>query len=132
MRIGLARMVVYGMATVAVFVQLGVWGATKLRTDGSLFESWQPYFGWAYGVAFAAALVGVCRWLAIDRGVVWLARTWVIGGVLCAGAWWLGGRSFDLDGGVALVAGLGAYVLAAGLAEGHLAPDTAGGHRGRR
>jgi hypothetical protein len=72
MRIGLARMVVYGMAAFAVFVQLGVWGATKIRADG---------------------------------------------------------RSFDLDGGVTLVAGLGAYRLAAGLGE--RAPGAGHGREGR-
>jgi hypothetical protein len=125
MRIRLARMVVYGMAAVAVFVQIGVWGATKIRSNGAFFESWQPYFGWAYGLVFAGALVLVCRWLAIDRATVWLARTWAIAGILVVAAWWLGGRRFGLDDSVTLVAGLGAFVLAAGLSEGQLAPDTA-------
>jgi hypothetical protein len=70
--------------------------------------------------------VGVCRWLAIERGIIWLARTWTIAGGLVVGVWWLGGHSFELDDSVTLVAGLGAFVLAAGLAEGQLAPDTAG------
>jgi len=80
----LARFVVLGMAVVAAFVQIGVWGAgaTKIRSDGALFEAWQPYFGWPYGLAFAAFQVGVCYWLRIDRGIVWLVRTWTIGGAL--------------------------------------------------
>jgi hypothetical protein len=127
MRMVLARWVVVGMVALAVFVQLGVWGATKIRSDGALFEEWQPYFGWVYGLAFGAAQLAVCRWLAIDRGRLWLVRTWVIGGGLLVAVWVVGGRSgpLDVDGGVALVSGLGALVLGAGLWEGRLAPDTA-------
>jgi hypothetical protein len=128
-RVVLARIVVIGMAALAVLVQLGVWGATKLRSDGALLESWQPYFGWRYGLAFAAAQVALCRWLRIDRGVVWLARTWAIGGALLVVAWLLGGRSGPLgfDSAVALVSGLSALVLAAGLYEGRLVPGPAAG-----
>jgi len=78
----LARVVVLGMAVLAVFVQIGVWGATKIRSDGALLDSWQPYFGWPYGLAFAAFQIGVCYWLRIDRGAVWFVRTRTIGGAL--------------------------------------------------
>jgi hypothetical protein len=124
MRVAPAQAVVLGMAALAVFVQLAVWGATKLRSDGALLESWQPYFGWEYGLAFAAAQVAVCRWLALDRGLVWLVRTWVLGGVLMVVAWLIGGRSgpLTLDDSVALVAGLSALVLAVGLHAGRLVP----------
>jgi len=112
------------MAVLAVFVQLAVWGATKVRADGALLESWQPYFGWRYGLAFAAAQLALCRWLAIDRGIVWLVRTWAVAGALLLVAWWLGGRSGPLsfDASVALVSGLGALVLAVALYDGRLVP----------
>jgi hypothetical protein len=89
----LARTVVFGMAVLSVFVQIGVWGATKIRAEGALFQSWQPYFGWRYGVAFAAVQIGICYWLAIERGIVWLVRTWAIGGGLLVLVWLLAGRA---------------------------------------
>lgn len=123
----LVRTVVFGMAVLAVFVQIGVWGATKIRSEGALFQSWQPYFGWPYGVAFAAVQICVCYWLAIERGVVWLVRTWAIGGGLLLLVWWLSGRTGQLgiDNGVALSSGLGALVLALALYDGRLIPGTA-------
>jgi hypothetical protein len=120
----LARFAVVGMAVLAVFVQLAVWGATKIRADRALLESWQPYFGWPYGVAFAAAQLLLCRWLRIDRGAVWLLRTWAVGGALAVVAVWISGRGWEtLDSGVALISGLGALVLAAALYDGKLAPS---------
>ena len=95
-----------------MFVQLAVWGATKIRADGALLQSWQPYFGWLYGLAFGAFQLWVCRWLRIERGPVWLVRTWVIGGALAVVAAWIGGRGLgDVDSGVALISGLGAGFL---------------------
>ena len=124
MGVVLARGVVAGMASLAVFVQLGVWGATKIRADGALLESWQPYFGWRYGVLFALFQLAVCLWLSVPRGIVWLFRTWTIGGVLLVLIWGLTGRSARLtfNDGVALISGLGAMVLAAGLFDGKLVP----------
>jgi hypothetical protein len=81
MQLVLARAVVAAMVGLAVFVQLAVWGATKIRA-GALLDSWQPYFGWPYGVAFAAAQLAVCSWLTVDRGAMWLVRTWLVGGAL--------------------------------------------------
>jgi hypothetical protein len=120
----LARLVVLGMVVLAIVVQIGVWGATKLRSNGALLQSWQPYFGWPYGVAFALAQVAVCWWLAIDRGVVWLARTWVLVGLGLVLLWLVTGRPdrLTVDSGVALTAGLSALVLGAGLYEGRLTP----------
>jgi hypothetical protein len=120
----LARLVVLGMVVLAIVVQIGVWGATKLRSNGALLQSWQPYFGWPYGIAFAVAQVGVCWWLAIDRGVVWLARTWAFTGLALVLLWLATGRPdrLTVDSGVALTAGLSALVLAAGLYEGRLTP----------
>jgi len=120
----LARAVVGGMAALAVFVQLAVWGATKIRADGALLESWQPYFGWEYGIAFAAVQVVVCLWLHLGRGPVWLLRTWAIGGGLVVIIWWVaGGQSrVTIDDSVALVSGLGALVLATGIYDGRLVP----------
>jgi hypothetical protein len=122
-----ARTVVFGMAVLSVFVQIGVWGATKIRSEGALFQSWQPYFGWRYGVAFAAVQIGICYWLAIDRGIVWLARTWTIGGGLLVLVWFLAGRTgpLGIDNSVALISGLGALMLALALYDGRLIPGTA-------
>jgi hypothetical protein len=122
----IARLIVFALAGLAVFVQLAVWGATKIRSNGALLDSWQPYFGWPYGLALAGSLVAVCRVARIDRGVTWLVRTWVIAGVLLMLVWLAAGRSSALtaDDGVALVAGLGALVLAVGLRENHLAAGT--------
>jgi hypothetical protein len=119
----LARWIVLGMVVLAVVVQIGVWGATKLRSNGALLQSWQPYFGWPYGLAFAAAQVGFCRWLGVRRGITWLLRTWAITGAALVLLWFATGRPerLTVDSGVALTAGLGALVLAAGLYEGHLA-----------
>jgi len=110
------------MAALAVFVQIAVWGATKIRTDGSLLESWQPYFGWPYGLGFAGAQLGVCRWLRVSRGPTWLVRTWVVAGVTAVLASWLAGRPLRAEELVPLVAGFGAVVLAIGLYEGRLQP----------
>jgi hypothetical protein len=119
-----ARLVVTSMAALAVFVQLAVWGATKIRGDGALLESWQPYFGWLYGVVFALFQIGVCVWLGVPRGIVWLLRTWVLAGVLLILVWGLSGRSarLALDDGIALISGLGAMVLAVGLYDRRLTP----------
>jgi hypothetical protein len=111
---------VLALAALAVFVQIVVWGATKIRTDGALLESWQPYFSWPYGIAFAGAQLGVCRWLRVARGPTWLVRTWLLTGVTLAAAAWLAGRHVRVEELVPLVAGLGAVVLAAGLYEGRL------------
>jgi hypothetical protein len=112
------------MVLLAIVVQIGVWGATKIHTDGALLQELQPYFGWPYGLVFAAAQVAFCRWLAVDRGITWLVRTWAITGGALIALWLITGRSerLSVDSGVALTAGLGALVLAAGLYEGHLAP----------
>ena len=123
MEVVLARVVVVSMAVLAIVVQLAVWGATKIRADGALLQSWQPYFGWQYGLGFAGVQLLVCRWLRIERGGTWLVRTWVIGGALAIVAVLIGSRSWDaLDSGVALVSGLGSLVLAAALYDGRLAP----------
>jgi hypothetical protein len=124
MRAWFAWLVVVSMAAIAVFVQLAVWGATKIRGDGALLESWQPYFGRLYGVLFALLQVGVCLWLEVPRGVVWLVRTWALSAVLLVLIWGFGGRSGRLTANdtVALVSGLGALVLAVGLFDGKLVP----------
>jgi hypothetical protein len=119
------------MVVLAIVVQIGVWGATKVYTDGgSLLESWRPYFGWQYGLAFAAVQTGVCWWLAIERGIVWLVRAWAITGGALLVLWVVSGQSGRLTFGacVALTAGMGALMLAAGLYSGDLVPGT----RGRR
>lgn len=120
----LARCITLSMVVLAIVVQIGVWGATKLHTDGALLESWQPYFGWPYGVVFAAVQAGLCWRLAIDRGIVWLVRTWGITGGALLVLWMITARPerLTVDSGVALTAGMGALVLAAGLYEGHLVP----------
>ena len=114
------------MAVLAIVVQIGVWGATKLHADdGALLESWRPYFGWPYGLLFAAVQAGVCWRLAIDRGIVWLLRTWGITGGTLLVLWIITGKSerLTVDSGVALTAGMGALILAAGLYNGDLGPS---------
>jgi hypothetical protein len=121
----LVRCIVLGMVVLAVVVQIGVWGATRMNTDnGALLESWRPYFGWPYGLLFAAVQAGLCWRLAIDRGIVWLVRTWGITGGALLVLWMVTGRSerLTVDSGFALTAGMGAVMLAAGLYEGHLVP----------
>lgn len=123
----LVRCIVLGMVVLAIVVQIGVWGATKQHTDdGALLESWRPYFGWPYGLLFAAVQAGLCWRLAIDRGIVWLVRTWGITGGALLVLWMITGKSerLTIDSGVALTAGMGALMLAAGLLEGHLVPGT--------
>ena len=131
MQAWLARAVVISMAVLAVFVQLAVWGATKIRADGALLESWQPYFGWQYGVLFALFQIGMCVWLAVPRGIVWLLRTWVLSAVLLVLIWAISGRPsrVTVNDTVALVSGLGAMVLAAGLYDGKLVPGPRAGSR---
>ena len=121
----LARCIVIGMAVLAIVVQIGVWGATKLHADdGALLESWRPYFGWPYGLLFAAVQAALCWRLAVDRGIVWLARTWGITGGALLVLWLITGtEQLTVDSGVALTAGMGALILAAGLLEGHLVPE---------
>jgi hypothetical protein len=124
MRISLARWLILAMAALALVVQIGVWGGTKIQADGgSLLQSWRPYFGWPYGLAFATVQTAVCVCVPIRRGVVWLLRTWAItGGALFLLSIAVGTSSrLTVDSGVALVAGIGALVLAAGMHEGHLA-----------
>jgi hypothetical protein len=123
MRAALGRWVVLAMVALAVFVQIGVWGATKINVDGgSLLESWRPYFGWPYGVLFAAMQLAICRWLGIDRGPVWLARTWAVTGAALFVIWELAGHParLTIDYAVACTAGLGALMIAAGLFNGDL------------
>lgn len=121
----IARYIVLGMAVLAIVVHIGVWGATKLHTDGALLESWRPYFGWPYGLLFAAVQAGLCWRFAIDRGIVWVVRTWgITGGALLVLSFITGKSELTVDSGVALTAGMGALILAAGLLEGHLVPGT--------
>jgi hypothetical protein len=125
MRAALARCIVTGMVLLAIVVQIGVWGATKMHSEGALLEAWQPFFGWPYGLLFAAVQAGLCWWLAIDRGIVWLVRTWGITGGGLLVLWMISGRSGPLtvDSGAALTAGMGALMLAAGLHKGQLVPS---------
>jgi hypothetical protein len=111
------------MVVLAIVVHIGVWGMTKIQTDGgSLLESWRPYFGWEYGVLFAGAQAGLCLWLPVQRGIVWLSRTWGITGAAILVLWLITGRSgrMTFDSGVAVTAGMGALILAAALYEGDL------------
>jgi hypothetical protein len=123
MRISLARWAILAMAALAILVQIGVWGATKIQADGgALLQSWRPYFGWPYGLAFAGVQAALCRWVPIRHGTVWLLRTWAItGGVLLLLSIVIdtSGR-LTVDNAAALVYGMGALVLAAGTHEGHL------------
>jgi len=60
----------------------------NLGDDGRADGVGRPYFGWPYGLLFAAVQAGLCWRLAIDREIVWLVRTWGITGgaplVLCS------------------------------------------------
>jgi hypothetical protein len=65
------------MVALAVFVQLLVYGATKIRMSHAPLEHWQPVFGWAYGMAFVAFQVGFCRAIGRTKGYWWICCTWV-------------------------------------------------------
>lgn len=117
LRDALARTAVVAAAGLAVFVQLAVWGATNLRADGALLESWQRYFGWPYAVALALAEMLLVAQLRLVRAMRWLVLAWVSTipfGLLG----WATSRRPDLDPWLALASGLGAVALAAGVLDG--------------
>ena len=116
---------ILGLAALAVFVQLAVWGATKLRADGALLASWQPWFGWPYGLVFAAVQAALCRVLRLERGLAWLVVAWASTIPFCLIGWASGHRP-GIDAAVALSAGLGALALAVGVLDNRLAPAPRG------
>lgn len=109
------------MFSLAVFVQIFVFGATKLHTQGALLESWQPYFGLPYACAFLALQIWFCRCRNHRRGLVHLAWLW-----LGATALYIILRIVrtetapSLVAYIALICGLGACLLWAGFHSGKI------------
>ena len=80
-------LIVNGMALLAVFVQLAVYGATKIRSNWAPLSSWAPYFGAPYGAAFLGLQLWYCYscrhrrsllrpgGLGLHRGALSLVRT---------------------------------------------------------
>lgn len=103
-----------GMAILAVVVQIGVYGATKIRSGPGPLGAWMPYFGLTYGVIFAAVLLAYCHFFRRPRGYIFLGVTWALYTALSlfiALARHAPSGSHDLGSQVALGAGLGALVL---------------------
>ncbi len=103
---------VNAMFVLAVFVQIAVYGATKIRMHGALLESWQRWFGLPYAFTFLALQIWYC--LAFDhrRGLVHLRRTWIGGAIFYMILMVTPGRSqLDLGSFIVLITGFGAAML---------------------
>src|SRR5476649_1921121 len=66
----------------AVFVQICVFGATKIHTQGALLETWQSYFGLPYACVFLALQIWFCWCRNHRRGLVHLGWLWAGAAVL--------------------------------------------------
>ncbi len=109
---------VNGMAALSVFVQLAVYGATKIRGSGALLPSWAPYFGAVYGVVFLGIQLLYCWYCRDPRALLFILGSWIIlGAITLTSA--LGGRHpFALGEFMALGSGLSALVICAGFHSG--------------
>ncbi len=68
-------LILYGLTGLTVAVSMLVYGATKLRSSGGLFDEWRPVFGSGFSIGL---LMFVIALLVVNRR--WLG----IGGVLAA------------------------------------------------
>jgi RsiW-degrading membrane proteinase PrsW (M82 family) len=117
----LAPRLPWAMAALAVFVQIPVWGFTKITSDhGSLLPSLRPWFGWQYALGFLALQLAFCLRYRVRRGPKWILVSWlVVGGVAAFGSLVLTPR-LPAGAGLAVCADMSALVLVAGLREGDL------------
>jgi hypothetical protein len=102
------HIIVAAMVALAIFVQIFVYGATKIRSHGALLEDLKPYFGAPFAIAFVgfqAWYYYACRPLRMRHLLVALFL------VLALVAF---GRRLPWGESLALAAGLCALVLAAG------------------
>lgn len=111
---------VNGMALLAVFVQLAVYGATKIRSHGALLGIWAPYFRVPYGIAFLVLQLCYCRSCRHPRGIRYILVTWAVRGAVFLVSAATKGRRFYLGECTALSAGLSALVLWAAFHEGRM------------
>ena len=109
------------MAVVAVFVQICVFGATKIHTHGALLESWQRYFGLPYAGIFLALQIWFCCYRNYRRGLVQLSWLWVGAAALYVIVWIIQGQATPiLTSYIVLISGVGAYLLWAGCHTGRI------------
>ncbi len=112
---------VNAMFVLAVFVQVAVYGVTKIRTHGALLESWQRWFGLPYAFTFLVLQVSYCFAFGHRRGLVHLRRTWMGGAIFYIILIWIPGRSqLDLGSFIVLITGFGAIILWAGYHSGKI------------
>src|SRR5271167_3004766 len=105
----------------AVFVQICVFGATKLHTQGALLESWEPYFGLPYACIFLALQIWFCLCRDHRRGLVHLSWLWTGAAVFYIIIRIMQSQTMpSLTAYIALISGLGACLLWAGFHTGKI------------
>lgn len=111
---------VNAMALLSVFVQLAVYGATKIRSHGALLSEWTPYFGAPYGLAFLALQIWYCLSCRHRRALIHIAVAWL--SVLAVSVWAhaTGRHQFRFGEFTALASGLSALALWAGFHSGRI------------
>ncbi|MEM6692401.1 MAG: hypothetical protein AAF664_23420 [Planctomycetota bacterium] len=61
--------IVYALTVTCVVVSLLVYGMTKLRSPGALFDDWRSVFGTGFGIVILLVMLGLLainqRWLAV-------------------------------------------------------------------
>ncbi len=112
---------VNAMFALALFVQLAVYGATKIWTYGALLESWQRWFGLPYAFTFLVLQISYCFAFERRRGFVYLRRTWMGGAIFYILLMWIPGQpQQNLGNFIAVLTGAGAIILWAGYQSGKI------------
>ncbi len=112
---------VNAMFVLAVFVQIAVYGATKIRTDGALLQSWQQWFGLPYAFLFLALQIWYCFAFDHRRGLARLRATWIGGAVFGMMLMFLPTRfQLGFSSFIVLITGFGAVILWAGYHSGKI------------
>jgi hypothetical protein len=113
-------LVVNGMCVLGIFVQLFVYGATKIRSNGALLDGLIPYFGTPYGLGFLFLQLLYCYYCRRYRGFWFIGVVCLLSAALSLSTHLLGtGRPFQLGEWLALTAGISAVALCAGYHAGH-------------
>jgi hypothetical protein len=113
-------LIVNGMCVLAVFVQLFVYGATKIRSRGALLDNLVPYFGTPYALGFLLLQLWYCHSCRRQRGYWFIAAVWLACAALSLSTHVLGvGRPFQFGEWLALTTGLTALTLWAGYHSGY-------------